>query len=937
MKSLQKIKGLTLNIAIIIPMMMIFSSIITTVKADTYIDVENYGDNQWHWGVDEGDTIIFEVEFTISDPGTGNLIQQFKDIWIYNISSIINVSKIFGPSNLVFSEVNSTRLYYNSSLDTLEPIENDSQTLAEFALNNSHPVEYHYMTQENAVPILLPLNSSGVIEWANMTNILNDTMYTYYAEQAFNRFDMFGFNRTDDSFWFRNSTDGYFIEASYYNSHPTVKNGTIKEAKGSILIRFGGPEGNPMVFNFTGVRVFDYNITDEVIWGVDVGDTFIYDFAEKSHDDYPNNTTSNGPKHKFAGEIKINVTKFNETTIWLEGNSLGDENDTTPMVFQGVFADVYFWNFTENAFVLEENDYLIGAANNFYPVLLRQEPQFVIPISANQTDFEYMFNPDVLKNRNLNFDEMSILWGSNIILFKMWNSTGTDIVDVRINATNGVFMNSLMSSDWDFRYYELKNMTYIDWAVDIGDYFYFKEFGGEGEREIRVTVLGFGYHFDNLSFFFEEFLKMPLPVDQPELQFFSVVMGIVHHWDPETETWVPEYDSNPTGPLPGPPPPMFRPIAAANKYWAIAPPMLSEGPPILLPNGTTGFDPEFQNLFGLMGNMFDDISYGLNWAVFKNTTANKGMQYNFSATTGMTIYIGGWMYNYDEYYGHYSWNYFSDYLETSVDLFPTLNTIDLQSLWVSDILITAEISVSAPGVKFIYALNAINPVNVPLPMGDELCYLDLKITDHSLLTANITFDVTIPSYIDLSTKYLYFYAWNMGNSLGWNGAPQEFYDSITYDLTANSLTFEIPMEGPIMLLVGISYGTEPPVTEPGDFTLTSDAGNPDEDGNFVLSWTESAGAESYSVYVSPTYISGESQLLVPLVSNITGLTYPITGLPNGTYYFVVVAHNSAGNTLSNNLEVIVGTGEEIPGYNLLLVVVAFVSVSAIIIKKRRKQ
>ncbi|KKM73333.1 hypothetical protein LCGC14_1411490, partial [marine sediment metagenome] len=364
--------------------------------------------------------------------------------------------------------------------------------------------------------------------------------------------------------------------------------------------------------------------------------------------------------------------------------------------------------------------------------------------------------------------------------------------------------------------------------------------------------------------------------------------------------------------------------------------MLNEGPPILLPNGTTGFDPEFQNLFDLMGNMFDDISYGLDWAVLKNTTINKRMQYNFSATTGVTTYIGGWTYNYNEYYGHYSWDYFSDYLETSVDLFPTLNTIDLQSLWILDILITAEISVSAPGAKFIYALNAINPVNVPLPMGDELCYLDLKITDHSLLTANITFDVTIPSYIDLSTKYLYFYAWNMGNSLGWSGAPQEFYDSISYDYTANSLTFEIPMEGPIMLLVGISYGTEPPVTEPGDFTLTSDAGNPDEDGNFVLSWTESAGAESYSVYVSPTYISGESQLLVPLVSNITGLTYPITGLPNGTYYFVVVAHNSAGNTLSNNLEVTVGTGEEIPGYNLLILLVAFVSVSAIIIKKRRK-
>jgi len=365
--------------------------------------------------------------------------------------------------------------------------------------------------------------------------------------------------------------------------------------------------------------------------------------------------------------------------------------------------------------------------------------------------------------------------------------------------------------------------------------------------------------------------------------------------------------------------------------------MLSQGPPLLLPNGTTGYDPEFQNLFDLMGFMFDDIQYGLNWASFSNTTAGTYMQYNFSVITGMTTLIHGWNYQYDDYFGSYSWNFFSLYNETSVALFPTLNTINLQSLWVSDILITAEISVSAPGAEFIYALNAINPVNTPLPMGDELFYLDLKITNHSLLTSNITLDATIPSYVDLNTKFLYFFAWNMDNTHDWNGAPKEFYDSITYSYTTNSLTFEIPMEGPIMLLVGVSYGTEPPVTPPEDFILTSDAGNPDEDGNFVLSWTESTDAESYSVYVSNTCITDENQLLIPLTSNITDLTYTITDLPNGTYYFVVVAHNLAGYTLSNCLEVTVGTsGEEIPGYNLLIVLVAFVSISAIIIKKRRK-
>jgi hypothetical protein len=909
--------------------MLIFSSLITISKADTYIDVENYNDDRWHWGVDEGNHIMFEIEFAISDPGTGNLVQQFKDLMIFNISSIENITKIIGSLPLQVSQVNSTRLYYNSSLATLEEIEDDPQVLAEFALNNSHPAEYHYMSEMNAVPLLLPLNSTDSIEWANITKILNDTMYTDMAKGNFSRFDLYGFNKAADSLWFKNSTDGYYINASYYSV-----NGTIKNAEGSILAPFGDSDG-PMMLNFTAVRVFNYNITEDVVWGIGVGDTFIYDFTETNHDEVIND--DNGFKDLIAGEVKVEITKINETTFWLHGNGFGDENDTSPMVYQGVYADIYFWNFTLNTFVLEMGNYLIGAANNFYPTLISEKRQFVIPISATQEDFEYMFNPDILEDKDMPFDESNIVWGT-IILFEMWNSTGNETVKVRINSTNGVFMNYLMVSDRDFMYFELKNMTYIDWGVDIGESFYFKEFGGDGEREIKVTIIGFGYFFENLSFYFDNFLGAPLPAGQPELQFFSVVMGIVDHWDPITETWIHEYD--PYGPVGGPlSGPMFRPIAAANEYWAIAPPMLSEGPPILLPNGTTGFDPEFQNLFNFMSFMFDDISYGIDWVVLKNTTENKNMQYNFSVATGMTTFIGGWMYNYDDYWGTYSWDYFSDYLETSVDLVTGLNTIPLQSLFVLDLSITAEISVSGPGAKFIYALNSINPVDEAIPLGDILGYLDLKITNHSLMTENITLTINFPGYVDLNTYYPYFWAWNMGGMDKWDGAPQEFYDSVIYNYVANSVEFEIPMSGPVMILVGMSYGTEPPLTAPGDFTLTSNAGDPDEDGNFILSWTASEGADSYSVFVTTTgCISNLSLLAIPIAFNITDLTYSITNLPNGTYYFVVVAHNLVGETLSNCLTIIVGSGvfDEIPGYDLLIVLISFISVSAIIIKKRRK-
>ena len=105
MKSLRKIKCITLIIAIIFPM-IVFSSFFTNVKGETYIDVDNFNDNLWHWGVDKGDTIMFEIEFSISNQTSGKLLQQFKDLMIYNISSIENVTKII--SIIVFKSSEAT-------------------------------------------------------------------------------------------------------------------------------------------------------------------------------------------------------------------------------------------------------------------------------------------------------------------------------------------------------------------------------------------------------------------------------------------------------------------------------------------------------------------------------------------------------------------------------------------------------------------------------------------------------------------------------------------------------------------------------------------------------------------------------------------------------------------------------------------------------------
>ena len=101
---------------------------------------------------------------------------------------------------------------------------------------------------------------------------------------------------------------------------------------------------------------------------------------------------------------------------------------------------------------------------------------------------------------------------------------------------------------------------------------------------------------------------------------------------------------------------------------------------------------------------------------------------------------------------------------------------------------------------------------------------------------------------------------------------------------------------------------------------------------------------NYTVYGHSSYISViNSSLGSPLASEVTDITLPITGYSNGTYYFIVVAHNANGDTLSNCLIITVGIPPEepnngvIPGYPLYLLLTLFTVMTAILIMKKRRK
>ena len=132
---------------------------------------------------------------------------------------------------------------------------------------------------------------------------------------------------------------------------------------------------------------------------------------------------------------------------------------------------------------------------------------------------------------------------------------------------------------------------------------------------------------------------------------------------------------------------------------------------------------------------------------------------------------------------------------------------------------------------------------------------------------------------------------------------------------------------------------------PGNFTLSSNAENPDNDGTFDLTWTASSGASNYSVYHHSSYIININESLTLLANETTDLTLGLSEYANGTYYFIVVAHNNNGDTPSNCISVTMlreGDPPEIPGeippgipgYNLPLIIALLGVIITFLIRRK---
>jgi parallel beta-helix repeat protein len=76
---------------------------------------------------------------------------------------------------------------------------------------------------------------------------------------------------------------------------------------------------------------------------------------------------------------------------------------------------------------------------------------------------------------------------------------------------------------------------------------------------------------------------------------------------------------------------------------------------------------------------------------------------------------------------------------------------------------------------------------------------------------------------------------------------------------------------------------------------------PSTTGNVILMWNAVTSATSYNIYRATTPITTITGL-TPLAMVLTGTNYNDYGLTNGTYYYVIVANNSFGDSIPSNCE-----------------------------------
>ncbi|MFX1256749.1 MAG: hypothetical protein ACFFAN_02735 [Promethearchaeota archaeon] len=477
-------KLFTLILLVVIPTVIFFGTLITDVKSNEYIPENPIIDpkNMWHWNITEGDKLIYEINVSLMSE---EMVMAWRTIKIINITSFENGTMEFMGPGQNMSAVIATDLYYDNSTKQLEPIPSGNgfenpYELAIFGYNGSHPYyPEKYWTPPGAfVPYLLPINDTTV-NVDIMSDILNNTfLWPAIYNGYINSFDVMGNDTSENKIWFKNTADGYYINATYYN------NGTLKYGKADCLMAMDSETFN---VKYEIQRVFDYNITDEIEWGVKEGDTYYFGYSMLEEE---------GPDFN---ETKIDIVGFDH--IYLETEFMGGPQ---LLEFQRVLANVSYWDNQSKTYKLDEEEGInmtVGLANNFYPFVFPWmlgvdngnggdfNIPFILPNNTIPEDLAFFFNNDTA--RMLMYKEVYITSNTLEMIgyypfqsFKWIIDEKTGIVKI-----STMTMGSDDDDDGGFGTFIIfrKNMTVIESEADADGFLLYSDIVGNNQVYVNFT------------------------------------------------------------------------------------------------------------------------------------------------------------------------------------------------------------------------------------------------------------------------------------------------------------------------------------------------------------------------------------------------------------------------------------------------------------------
>ncbi|MFX1500095.1 MAG: hypothetical protein ACFFDH_03925 [Promethearchaeota archaeon] len=470
MKNFRSNKTILLILMLSLPTTILFGTINSNVHAKEYIPEENI-DNAWHWhdDIQLDELLIYEFEVLGKNLTSDSMIAMSKELRIYNITGFSNETSQFGFGDI--SYINGTWNYYNCTSDKIIPesfpFGETPHNIAGFGFNSSGTFREYYEAEEYSINcIILPINGSNGLQVDILSNIINKTYLDIFAQLGYTQsFDYVSTNNVDENhnIYFKNSTNDYFINSTYYN------NGTLRYYEGSYVAL----QGTDFIeYNFTMTRVFNYNITDEIEWDIDVGDRLYFGL----NDDYGG-----------YNEIEMLITGIDNSVFSVLGSG-----GPIHQCFEIVLTNLSIWNPVLEEYVLQEENFTIGAANNFYPFIFGQNIPLVIPKNTELENIDFLFNnyTHEIYGSGFPFDEINSKLEDGKIKMNLRNSIyenveGNFVYDDATGISD--FMELDMMGDRQITY--RKNMTTIENQVEAESVLLYSDLIGSNEIYINYTYI----------------------------------------------------------------------------------------------------------------------------------------------------------------------------------------------------------------------------------------------------------------------------------------------------------------------------------------------------------------------------------------------------------------------------------------------------------------